>query len=115
MSKANKRRKSGRASRRCKVAFEPDRRSLVDELQFLRDSLRTQNIRFALVLEKMRQGLCFFDGSRRLIVSNKRYAELYGIAPEAIRPGMDFREILELRFAAGSLPEMSPAEYCRWR
>ena len=63
----------------------------------------------------MPQGLCFFDGSKRLIVSNKRYAELYGIAPEAIRPGMELREIVELRFAAGSVPEMSQAEYLRWR
>ena len=63
----------------------------------------------------MAQGLCFFDGSKRLILSNRRYAELYGIAQEAIRPGMELREIVELRFAAGSVPDMSQAEYLRWR
>jgi diguanylate cyclase (GGDEF)-like protein len=92
-----------------------DRRSLVSELNRLRDALAMQNIRFDLVLEKMREGLCFFDGSKRLIVANTRYAELYGIAPEAIRPGMAFDEIIDLRFAAGSLPNMTQAEYREWR
>src|SRR5271163_2797459 len=115
MMKAKKRRKAASACRQRKPGFEPERNSLVDELHHLRDALRTQNIRFSLVLEKMRQGLCFFDGSKRLIVSNRRYAELYGIAPEAIGPGMEFREIVELRYAAGSVPEMSPAEYFQWR
>ena len=63
----------------------------------------------------MDQGLCFFDGAKRLILSNRRYAELYGIAPEAIRPGMELQEIVELRFAAGSVPNMGQTEYLRWR
>src|SRR4051794_5218182 len=69
--------------------LESGQGSLVDELHALRDALRTQSARFELVLEKMVQGLCFFDGSRRLILSNRRYAELYGIVPEAIHPGME--------------------------
>jgi diguanylate cyclase (GGDEF)-like protein len=89
--------------------------SLLDEVHFLRDSLGAQSALFELVLEKMVQGLCFFDGSKRLILSNRRYAELYGIAPGAIRPGMGLREIIELRFAAGSVPEMTQAEYLAWR
>src|ERR1700689_4114762 len=85
--------------------------SLLDEVHFLRDSLGAQSALFELVLEKTVQGLCFFDGSKRLILSNRRYAELYGTAPGAIRPGMGLREIIELRFAAGSVPEMTQAEY----
>ena len=95
--------------------FQLDPHSLVNELQRLRDALRTQNIRFDIVLEKMRQGLCFFDGSKRLIVANTRFAELYGISPEAIRPGMGLPEIVDLRFAAGSVPEMTQADYLEWR
>jgi diguanylate cyclase (GGDEF)-like protein len=90
-------------------------RDLAAELHRLRETLRTQNIRFDLVLEKMRQGLCFFDGSKRLIVANTNYAKLYGIAPEAIRPGMSLPEIVDLRFAADSVPEMTPEEYLQWR
>jgi diguanylate cyclase (GGDEF)-like protein len=89
--------------------------SSLGELRRLRNALREQNIRFDLVSEKMRQGLCFFDGSKRLIIANKRYAEIYGIAAGAIRPGMTLREIVDLRFAAGSVPEMTQAEYLEWR
>ena len=63
----------------------------------------------------MNQGLCFFDGARRLIVANNRYADLYDIAPETIRLGMTFREIGDLRLAAGSAPDMTPAQYFAWR
>src|SRR5580692_822712 len=114
MSKAKKRRES-RGFGNHRQGFDPSRDSLLGELHALRDALRTQSIRFDIVLEKMRQGLCFFDGSRRLIVANTRYAELYGIAPQAIRPGMDLREIVDLRCAAGSVPEMTQAEYLEWR
>ena len=72
------------------------------EIHRLRSALRTQNIRFDLVLEKMRQGLCFFDGSKRLIVANARYAELYGIAPggDPARNG---------RFMKSSISDSPPA------
>jgi diguanylate cyclase (GGDEF)-like protein len=81
----------------------------------LREGLRAQGVRFELILEKMRQGVCFFDGSKRLMVANARYAELYGVAPESLRPGMELREIVALRHAAGHLPDMSPDEYMKWR
>src|SRR5262249_32709515 len=71
--------------------------------------------RFNTALNNMSQGLCFFDASRRLIVSNDRYAELYGIAPERVMPGMTLREIVDLRFEAGSFPDMSGEEYLTWR
>jgi diguanylate cyclase (GGDEF)-like protein len=95
--------------------LQKDGRSLVRELHRLRETLRTQAIRFDLVLDKMSQGLCFFDGTKRLIVANSRYAALYGLPPGAIRPGMGLREILDLRISAGSVPDMSPAEYLEWR
>ena len=37
-----------------------------------------------------------------MILSNRRYAEIYRLAPEQIRPGMTLREIVELRVAAGT-------------
>jgi len=115
MPNAAKTRRSTTLTRGADPSFESGPRSLVAELQTLRESLRTQSARFELVLEKMDQGLCFFDGAKRLILSNRRYAELYGIAPEAIRPGMELQEIVELRFAAGSVPNMGQTEYLRWR
>ena len=58
--------------------------------------------RLEAALTNMTQGLCMFDHEQRVIVSNRRYAETYGIAPECIRPGTSMREVLEARVKAGS-------------
>jgi diguanylate cyclase (GGDEF)-like protein len=63
----------------------------------------------------MTQGLCFFDADKRLIVCNTRYAELYRLAPEQVRPGATLRAILGHRAAAGTTQEgKSPDEYLGW-
>ena len=49
----------------------------------------------------MFQGLAMFDAEQRLIVCNKRYAEMYGLTPEQVQPGTTVREILEYRIANG--------------
>jgi len=76
---------------------------------------QAQQLRFEAALENISQGLCFFDGAQRLIVSNRRYAELYDLPPERVRPGITLREIIEMRFAAGSCPKMTEEEYHAWR
>lgn len=77
--------------------------------------LETRMLRLETALERMSHGVCFFDGEQRLILANRRYAELYDLAPESIRPGMALREVIDLRFQAGSFPEMTPEEYWAWR
>jgi diguanylate cyclase (GGDEF)-like protein len=64
--------------------------------------LETTNRRFGTALANMSQGLCMFDRDERLLVSNRRYAEMYGLDPNVVRPGMPLREVLELRIAAGT-------------
>jgi PAS domain S-box-containing protein len=72
--------------------------------------------RFDTALNNMSQGLCFFDGLQRLIVSNRRYCEIYDLAPVDVRPGMSLRDIVDLRFKAGTAPaNMSQDDYLRWR
>jgi diguanylate cyclase (GGDEF)-like protein len=66
--------------------------------------------RLQAAVANMPQGLCMFDRQERLIISNARYAEIYGIGPEKIRPGMALTEILELRLAAGAY-HGDPATY----
>jgi signal transduction histidine kinase len=46
-----------------------------------------------------------FDGQQRLIVCNRRYAELYGLTEAQIQPGTTLRAILERRIAAGTAPQ----------
>ena len=58
--------------------------------------------RHQAVIDTLAQGVCFFDSEERLILSNRRYAEIYRLAPEQVRPGATLREIIELRVAAGT-------------
>ena len=46
-------------------------------------------------ITNMGPGLCMFDGRKRLVVSNDRYATLYGLDPKRVTPGTPFAEILE--------------------
>jgi diguanylate cyclase (GGDEF)-like protein len=71
--------------------------------------------RFDSALNNMSQGLCFFDGNQRLIVCNRRYVDMYGLSPDSVKPGTMLRDIVDLRFAAGSFPAMTKEEYLVWR
>ena len=68
--------------------------------------LEQTNERFVVALRNMTQGLCFFDGSERLLLANDRYSEIYGLLPDQVRPGITLREILDMREAVGSGPAM---------
>ncbi|PJG54830.1 hypothetical protein CVM73_12060 [Bradyrhizobium forestalis] len=49
--------------------------------------------KFEDALRNLPQGLSMFDGRDRLIAFNRQWLELYGLIPEDIRIGMDFREV----------------------
>ena len=54
-------------------------------------SLEKTNLRFDAALENMTHGLCMFDGDKRLVISNERYASLYRLPPELLKPGTSAR------------------------
>jgi diguanylate cyclase (GGDEF)-like protein/PAS domain S-box-containing protein len=64
-----------------------------------------QKLQLDAALENMTQGICMFDAMRRLIVCNKRFAELYKLSAEQTKPGTTLRELLEYRLASGTLPD----------
>ena len=66
-------------------------------------------------VEYMSQGLSMFDKEQRLIVCNRRYAELFGLAIESLKPGMTLRQIMELRIANGTIPAADPQAFVRAR
>ncbi|MER8433611.1 EAL domain-containing protein [Mesorhizobium caraganae] len=76
--------------------------SLEHELRATITALEGQALRFETVIENVSQGICFFDRDERLILSNRRYAEIYRLAPEQLRPGLTLSEIVERRAAAGT-------------
>ena len=63
-----------------------------------------QKLQLDTALDNMSQGLCMFDAMQRLIICNKRYAELYGLNDEQTKPGSTLRAILEARIACGNAP-----------
>jgi len=65
---------------------------------------RTQlhNIRMRVALDNMSQGLCMFDRNEKLVVSNRRYRDMYKLPAEVAKPGISLAELLQYRVASGS-------------
>lgn len=57
----------------------------------------------AMVLNNMTQGVILFDARERFIICNDRYLELYNLSRDLVGPGCTLRDIIQNRFATGSL------------
>jgi len=98
-------------------AFEPGVTSIAGSRQVFGNSPGPPGVPelYALAVDKIRQGLCLFDAQQRLLMFNRQYAEMYGLAAEDLRLGMTLREVIDLRYAAGTGPLMAPEQYAVWR
>jgi len=67
-----------------------------------------------LTLDNTAHGLVMTDRELRLTVCNKRYAEIYGLTDEQIKPGTPLRTILEARLCNGSGP-LEPDDFIERR
>jgi diguanylate cyclase (GGDEF)-like protein len=74
----------------------------ITERERAADALKEQHRRFDVALNNMAHGLCMFDADMRVIVSNKRYAEMFNLPPDFVRPGMLVREVIARSFRAGN-------------
>lgn len=59
------------------------------------EELKRANDRFDAAISNMTQGLCLFDASKNLVVSNRRYQEMYNLPDELVRPGTPLHGILQ--------------------
>jgi diguanylate cyclase (GGDEF)-like protein len=76
----------------------------VTEREHAEAALAEQNRRFDVALNNMYHGLCMFDADERLIVCNRRYAEMYRL-PEAMQQaGTTLEDIFDYRVATGQGP-----------
>lgn len=73
--------------------------------------LEQTNSRFDLALSNMPDGLCMWDKNQRLVISNDRYREMYGLTHEQVKPGVSVRQILETHLAKGESSELNLDEY----
>ncbi len=83
----------------------------VAELDRRKAELSEQNGRFDVALDNMSQGLAMYDANQRLVVCNRRFAELYNLPAEMVQPGITLRQIVAYRIAAGIYAGASPQEY----
>jgi diguanylate cyclase (GGDEF)-like protein len=58
-------------------------------------ALATTHLHLDAAVNNMSQGLCMFDASNNLILCNDRFAKLYDLAPEVLKPGMSLRCLFE--------------------
>jgi diguanylate cyclase (GGDEF)-like protein len=59
-------------------------------------------VRFDAAINNMSQGLCLFDAEQNVVVSNRRYSEIYHLSREQTRPGTPLPQILESRRQQGT-------------
>ncbi len=78
-----------------------ERRAAAEQREQLNARLAAQHEQLDAALENMLQGLAMFDAEQRLIVCNRRYAAMYGLTAEQVKPGTTVRQILQYRIANG--------------
>lgn len=88
---------------------------LAHDLRQRDQDLRRRNFLLEGVLNNMSQGLCMFDGEKRVVIANERYGTIYRIAPENITPGLHLRDIVQMRIDKGYYAFGSPKEYMEER
>lgn len=82
-----------------------------DSLNKREQELSQKNASFQLALENMSQGLCVFDADERLVVSNDKYATIYRLSKDLIKPGTAFRDILKYRIENQIIVGDDPTKY----
>ena len=90
--------------RRIETELEQSNRELAHQnSRMLRqeEELRTQNAKLDAALSNMFQGLAMFDADQRVVIANERFADMYGLRPDQVKPGTPLRTIVEHRIASG--------------
>lgn len=74
-------------------------RQYANDLSVTNGKFLAQNLRFDAALNNMSQGLLMFDDTQRLVVSNRRFAEIYGLSWEgwaSEAPGLTVAQTMRL-------------------
>ena len=64
--------------------------------------LALEKRRLDTAINNMTQGLLLYDSSARIVVCNQRYIEMYGLSPDVVKPGCNFRDVIAHRKETGS-------------
>jgi diguanylate cyclase (GGDEF)-like protein/PAS domain S-box-containing protein len=83
----------------------------ITERERAADELKEQHRRFDVALNNMVHGLCMFDKDMRLIVSNKRYSEMFNLPEGFVRPGMSVRDVINKSHEIGNYRHRNVTAY----
>jgi len=72
-------------------------RRFVSQHHASRQRLMLEKQRLDTAVNNLKQGLLLFDINHRLVIFNRRYAEMFGLPDDAIKPGCSLRDIMLLR------------------
>jgi methyl-accepting chemotaxis protein len=64
--------------------------------------LRRHNTRFTTALNNMTQGLCMWSATGKLVLCNRRYAEMHELSPRLAQPGTTLHEVVQHRSELGA-------------
>ena len=79
---------------------------------FIYRRLLEQNRRLSNALDNMSQGLCMFDEHARIVLSNRRYIEMYDLSPKVVVPGCTLHDLMMHRKETGIF-KGDVDQYCR--
>ena len=79
-----------------------------DLLKVQEQQLRAQNVQLDAALNNIAQGLAMFDADQRLVLCNRRYAEIYELSPDQVTLGTPLLEIIRHRVGNKLLSDLSP-------
>ena len=80
----------------------------IEELKASEVALAAQIECLDSALTNMVQGLCMFDPKGRLVISNARFAEMYGLPIDKIAAGMTIRDLMAVATKYGKAADVDP-------
>ena len=83
----------------------------ITEIEVREREAALQNMRFDAAVSNIKQGLCMFDGEKRLVICNEAYARMYQLPEELTRRGTPLEDILQFRFSNKMGPLDGPNSY----
>ena len=75
--------------------------------------LEQTNRRFDIALSNMPSGLVMFDADQKIVISNFRFREMYGLKEDQVRSGTSLKDLLESHLANGQRSELDMDAYIR--
>jgi diguanylate cyclase (GGDEF)-like protein/PAS domain S-box-containing protein len=67
------------------------------QIERQQQELGAKNAQLDAALTHMIQGVCLYDPEQRIVIANRRYAEIYGLSDDEVKPGTSLHDVLEAR------------------